>query len=56
MCASGTPGYVPPVANFDGESPDGVILSPAPPVKTKKGSQAQPNIFDFMLIKQNSQN
>ncbi|KAF3856398.1 hypothetical protein F7725_017121 [Dissostichus mawsoni] len=53
---AGTPGYVPPVANFDGESPDGVILSPAPPVKTKKGNQAQPNIFDFTLIKRNTQN
>ena len=49
MCFSGTPGYVPPVANFDGESPDGVILSAAPPVKTKKGNQAQPNIFYFTL-------
>ncbi|KAK5872378.1 hypothetical protein PBY51_013089 [Eleginops maclovinus] len=33
---AGTPGYVPPVANFDGDSPDGVVLSSAPPVKTKK--------------------
>ncbi|KAK5924495.1 hypothetical protein CesoFtcFv8_000371, partial [Champsocephalus esox] len=38
---AGTPGYVPPVANFDGESPDGVILSPAPPVKTKKDGTAK---------------
>ncbi|XP_029288541.1 Fanconi anemia group D2 protein [Cottoperca gobio] len=33
---AGTPGYVPPVANFDGESTDVVILSSAAPVKTKK--------------------
>ncbi|TNN85653.1 Fanconi anemia group D2 protein [Liparis tanakae] len=32
-----TPGYVPPVANFDGESTEGVILSSAAPViKAKK--------------------
>ncbi|XP_037639089.1 Fanconi anemia group D2 protein [Sebastes umbrosus] len=34
---AGTPGYVPPVANFDGESTDGVTLSAAAPViKAKK--------------------
>ncbi|KAM7402059.1 hypothetical protein PAMP_017329 [Pampus punctatissimus] len=34
---AGTPGYVPPVANFDGESTDGIILSSTAPVnKTKK--------------------
>ncbi|KAK9529071.1 hypothetical protein VZT92_013188 [Zoarces viviparus] len=31
-----TPGYVPPVANFDGESPDGVTLSSAAPVNKAK--------------------
>uniref|UniRef100_A0A3B4Y196 FA complementation group D2 n=1 Tax=Seriola lalandi dorsalis TaxID=1841481 RepID=A0A3B4Y196_SERLL len=36
---AGTPGYVPPVANFDGESTDGLILSSAAPVnKAKKGN------------------
>lgn len=39
MCVSGTPGYVPPVANFDGESTDAIILSSAAPVnKAKKGN------------------
>ncbi|XP_034539766.1 Fanconi anemia group D2 protein [Notolabrus celidotus] len=34
---AGTPGYVPPIANFDGESPDAVIQSStAPVIKTKK--------------------
>uniref|UniRef100_A0A3Q3F6X3 FA complementation group D2 n=1 Tax=Labrus bergylta TaxID=56723 RepID=A0A3Q3F6X3_9LABR len=34
---SGTLGYVPPVANFDGESTDGIIpISAAPAIKTKK--------------------
>ncbi|XP_022601376.1 Fanconi anemia group D2 protein isoform X2 [Seriola dumerili] len=33
---AGTPGYVPPVANFDGESTDGVILSSAAPVNKAK--------------------
>ncbi|KAM7006851.1 Fanconi anemia group D2 protein [Tautogolabrus adspersus] len=34
---SGTPGFVPPVANFDGESTDGIIpVSAAPAIKTKK--------------------
>uniref|UniRef100_A0A3B4YG41 FA complementation group D2 n=1 Tax=Seriola lalandi dorsalis TaxID=1841481 RepID=A0A3B4YG41_SERLL len=37
---AGTPGYVPPVANFDGESTDGLILSSAAPVnKAKKGKK-----------------
>ncbi|XP_040889830.1 Fanconi anemia group D2 protein isoform X2 [Toxotes jaculatrix] len=37
---AGTPGYVPPVANFDGESTDGAILSSAAPVnKAKKGKK-----------------
>ncbi|XP_068568031.1 Fanconi anemia group D2 protein isoform X2 [Cebidichthys violaceus] len=31
-----TPGYVPPVANFDGESPDGVTLGSAAPVNKAK--------------------
>ncbi|XP_023258204.1 Fanconi anemia group D2 protein [Seriola lalandi dorsalis] len=33
---AGTPGYVPPVANFDGESTDGLILSSAAPVNKAK--------------------
>ncbi|XP_039972214.1 Fanconi anemia group D2 protein [Xiphias gladius] len=33
---AGTPGYVPPVANFDGESTDGVILSSAASVNKAK--------------------
>ncbi|XP_076603581.1 Fanconi anemia group D2 protein [Chaetodon auriga] len=33
---AGTPGYVPPVANFDGESTDGILGSTAPVNKTKK--------------------
>ncbi|XP_071351317.1 Fanconi anemia group D2 protein isoform X2 [Trachinotus anak] len=33
---AGTPGYVPPVANFDGESTDGVILGSAAPVNKAK--------------------
>ncbi|KAM7422523.1 hypothetical protein PAMA_010526 [Pampus argenteus] len=34
---AGSPGYVPPVANFDGESTDGIIHSSTAPVnKTKK--------------------
>uniref|UniRef100_A0A671USY1 FA complementation group D2 n=1 Tax=Sparus aurata TaxID=8175 RepID=A0A671USY1_SPAAU len=35
-----TPGYVPPVANFDGESTDGIILSSNGPMnKAKKGKK-----------------
>uniref|UniRef100_A0A3Q3GXC8 FA complementation group D2 n=1 Tax=Kryptolebias marmoratus TaxID=37003 RepID=A0A3Q3GXC8_KRYMA len=35
---AGTPGYVPPVSSFDGESPDGIALSfTVPANKTKKG-------------------
>ena len=49
-CVSGTSGYVPPVANFDGESIDGVILSSAAPVnKAKKGDYTQPQIFYSVL-------
>lgn len=41
MCVSATPGYVPPVANFDGESTDGIIPSSnAPMNKAKKGNHA----------------
>uniref|UniRef100_A0A4W6F5S0 FA complementation group D2 n=1 Tax=Lates calcarifer TaxID=8187 RepID=A0A4W6F5S0_LATCA len=37
---AGTPGYVPPVANFDGESTEGVMLSTtAPANKAKKGKK-----------------
>ncbi|XP_028261743.1 Fanconi anemia group D2 protein isoform X2 [Parambassis ranga] len=36
---AGTPGYVPPVCNFDGESAEGIVLSASAPVnKAKKGS------------------
>ncbi|KAG8007845.1 Fanconi anemia group D2 protein [Nibea albiflora] len=31
-----TPGYVPPVANFDGESTDGIVLSTSAPVNKAK--------------------
>lgn len=55
MLVSGTPGYVPPVANFDGESTDGIILSSTAPVnKAKKGNNAQQKIFHSMLIKPNT--
>lgn len=38
-CLSGTPGFVPPVANFDGDATDGAIIAPpAPANKTKKGN------------------
>ncbi|XP_041804460.1 Fanconi anemia group D2 protein isoform X2 [Chelmon rostratus] len=33
---AGTPGYVPPVANFDGESTDGIILGSTVPVNKAK--------------------
>ncbi|XP_042263150.1 Fanconi anemia group D2 protein isoform X2 [Thunnus maccoyii] len=33
---AGTPGYVPPLANFDGESTDGIILSSTAPVNKAK--------------------
>ncbi|XP_070758514.1 Fanconi anemia group D2 protein [Enoplosus armatus] len=39
---AGAPGYVPPVANFDGESSDGIILSSAAPVnKAKKNGSGK---------------
>lgn len=35
----GTPGYVPPISNFDGESTDGIALSfTVPANKAKKGN------------------
>ncbi|XP_024915816.1 Fanconi anemia group D2 protein [Cynoglossus semilaevis] len=38
---AGTPGFVPPVANFDGDATDGAIIAPpAPANKTKKGNGA----------------
>uniref|UniRef100_A0A7N8WRB3 FA complementation group D2 n=1 Tax=Mastacembelus armatus TaxID=205130 RepID=A0A7N8WRB3_9TELE len=38
-----TPGFVPPIANFDGESVEGVSLSTIAPVnKAKKGNHDQP--------------
>lgn len=47
MCVSGTPGFVPPVANFDGESPDVPSPGPAAPGnKAKKGDIAELNVFD----------
>ncbi|KAI3370125.1 hypothetical protein L3Q82_024917 [Scortum barcoo] len=33
---AGAPGYIPPVANFDGDSPDGVVLSSTGPVNKAK--------------------
>lgn len=46
MCVSGTPGFVPPVANFDGESPDVPSPGPAAPGnKAKKGDIAEVNVF-----------
>lgn len=57
MCVSAIPGYVPPVANFDGESTDGIVLSsPAPVNKAKKGNHAQQNILYFALLKPNTLN
>lgn len=54
-CVSGTPGYVPPVANFDGESTDGFLLSSTAPVnKAKKGNRPQEKIFDSALMWPNS--
>lgn len=38
VCVSGTPGFVPPVANFDGDSADVSLAgSAAPGNKAKKG-------------------
>lgn len=38
VCVPGTPGFVPPVANFDGDGADVSSLSSAAPVnKAKKG-------------------
>lgn len=40
-CASGTPGFVPPVANFDGDAADVPVPAPAAPVnKARKGDAA----------------
>lgn len=42
----GTPGYVPPVANFDGESTDMIAPSTTAPLnKTKKGKRTIVEIF-----------
>lgn len=52
MCVSGTPGYVPPVANFDGESTDGIILSSTVPLnKAKKGNHTP---YPILFIKPNT--
>lgn len=41
-CSPGSPGYVPPAANFDGETTDGVALgSAAPANKAKKGNEGK---------------
>lgn len=54
MCGSGTPGYVPPVANFDGESTDGVVIgSNAPVNKVKKGNHAEEQILYFEFVRAN---
>lgn len=38
MCVSATPGFIPPVANFDGDSTDVSLPGSAAPVnKAKKG-------------------
>lgn len=53
MCVSGTPGFVPPVANFDGESPD--VPSPAPAApgnKAKRGDIAEVNVFEAVRLLQ----
>lgn len=53
MCVSGTPGFVPPVANFDGESPDVPSPGPAAPGnKAKKGDIAEVNVFDVRRLLQ----
>uniref|UniRef100_A0A667XEY6 FA complementation group D2 n=1 Tax=Myripristis murdjan TaxID=586833 RepID=A0A667XEY6_9TELE len=50
---AGTPGYIPPLANFDGESTEGVVHSSAAPVhKTKKGKKRkapQKSLSDSVL-------
>lgn len=46
---------MPPVANFDGESTDGILLTSAAPVnKTKKGNRAKEKIFSVTLMRPNS--
>lgn len=53
MCVLGTPGFVPPVANFDGESPDVPSPGPAAPAnKAKKGDIAELNVFDAIRLLQ----
>lgn len=45
-CSPGSPGYVPPAANFDGETTDGVALgSAAPANKAKKGTEGKKVFF-----------
>ena len=40
VCVLATPGYIPPLANFDGDSTEGAVVhsSAAPPNKAKKGN------------------
>lgn len=54
-CVSGTPGYVPPVANFDGESTDGILFTSTAPVnKAKKGNHAKEKLLSSTLMRPNS--
>lgn len=53
MCVSGTPGFVPPVANFDGESADVPSSSSAAPAgKAKKGDAVDANVLDTTRLPQ----
>uniref|UniRef100_A0A3P8UR59 FA complementation group D2 n=1 Tax=Cynoglossus semilaevis TaxID=244447 RepID=A0A3P8UR59_CYNSE len=53
---AGTPGFVPPVANFDGDATDGAIIAPpAPANKTKKGNgtpQKTPQMTLVLVLKE----
>lgn len=56
VCISGTPCFVPPVANFDGESPDVPSPGPAAPGnKAKKGEVAEVNVFVATRLSQVAQ-
>lgn len=47
----GTPGYVPPVSNFDGESTDGIAQSFTVPVtKAKKSNCIQLLLYSMLLL------
>lgn len=54
MCVLGTPGFVPPIANFDGDSTDVPLpVSAAPVNKSKKGAVAEEcNVFDTTRLVQ----